>query len=566
MAALFETAAARGLIVFLFFFVFIFGAFVAGSCLHDPDTCWLLAVGHHIVETCQVPRVDPFSYTFPALGPDGAIDYGFFSGAGSGGATAGGGRLFVAYQWLSELIFYLSYLLGAGYGLVGLVAMLLVCSMLLGPLFIFRYLKSPLISGGFLVILAVVASSFHFLARPEVFSYFLLTILLVGLTFYRKDYEEKQEPSRLVFLYPLIMLIWANMHTGFVFGLIVGTVFSAGIGIEAIVRRDPRYGKLLRFTFSSLAAGFAVCCINPYGLALWTYLPGLFFSPINKYIVELKPLGAGDLTQWTYYPFLLVSGILATILGRRLLAWKAAGKAPFSWGFSVLGIAIAIGGAIICRRMIPFCTLYLISEAAWLRRGAAESGRQGFVSGVQSKLLELTSDHLPVSVSVICALLGIYLISSRVMEPTIPQSSISFPAPYKALAHMRENTPPGRMLNDPQIGDMIIWHLNTRVRPLLATDPQRIEPPEQMPRVFIDTRFDMYGAPLVDDYFKMATLSPGWEKIFDRYGFDWVFLLRSTPLSGKLMESHDWQVSYKDDAAVILIRKQIHRKISDDIF
>ena len=65
---------ARGCIIFLLFFAFVIGIWVGGSVLHDPDTCWLLAVGKQIIDSGTIPFVDSFSYTFPHLASDGAIN------------------------------------------------------------------------------------------------------------------------------------------------------------------------------------------------------------------------------------------------------------------------------------------------------------------------------------------------------------------------------------------------------------------------------------------------------------------------------------------------------------
>lgn len=550
---------ARGCVSFLIFFAFFCGCFVAGAALHDPDTCWLLALGKQIIENQAVPFKDTFSYTFQYLASDGAINYNALL---SGAAPSEGGRIFVAYQWLSEVVFYLSYMVAAGYGVVGTACIALVSSLIIVPLVLFQRLKSSMLVGILLVVFGVVASCFHFLARPEVFSYFFWSLTLLVLCLYRYRFEVSQSVSKVIFLIPLMLLAWANMHTGFAYAFIALVYFCFSQLIECgLEKRKP--GKYEGFAFGALALSFLASLLNPHGIKLWTYMPELFFSPLNKFIEELRPLSVNDLTEWTYYPFFIVSAAVLAILIRNVVTWIKKKKLPKSWLFSVMAILTAIGGGIVARRVIPFDTIFLVMEAAWLLRhtgvpiwdeGEHHDEHDTLLHTADHKLGSLMKEGAWAVMVIVFSLLGVFLISTRVVPPTIPQESSAFPAPQRLINFIAKQDDLGRVFNDPQIGDMIIWYLQTDPKAAMATDPWRPEAVKYRPKVFIDTRFDMYAEPLVSDYHQIANCKPGWKALFERYNFDWVVLRKKQNLAKKLMEDDNWKVIYKDSGAVLFVR------------
>lgn len=600
---------ARFLIGFLFFFAFFMGCWVAGAGLHDPDTCWLLAMGKQIFETGSIPSADPFSYTFSALTSNGGtLDFS----ALTSGTTTASPRVFVPYQWLTELVFYLAYKVGGGYALLTVVDCVLVTALLAGPLMFFRSMRAPMFPAVCLVILAVVAASFHFLARPEIFSY-LFYLIMLGLCVRIRLRLENNAPFekadlKLLAKPALLMIVWANMHTGFMSVFISWSIFCVATTIEILCR--PKVNKsVLALPWILLGTLLAASMINPFGPRLWGYVPELFFSPLNRYINELSAIKLSHLTEWTFYPFFLFALVVLVVLGKVVIVWKKNGKFPIGWSFSVASIIGVVIAAICCMRLIPFVAVFLLTEAAWLLKGhtrysphaddssialmpsiasdysAAETtlanteGPSGSVtvtsgsdvpSKLDSHLSGATSDPASLNAEVTgmlnygswpgillaLSLFGVFMISTRVVEPTIPQGSGAFPAPFDAMRFLSKQLPEGKVLNDAQLGDMMIWYLIAQEKPILVQDPYKPEPVKTKPKVFIDTRFDMYGAPLVGDYYVMRNAKPGWQDLFERYKFDWVFLPTKANLVKELSVHDDWSEVYREKSAVIFVRKK----------
>lgn len=571
---------ARSVLSFVFFFAFFMGIWIAGAGLHDPDTCWLLAVGKHIFETGSVPHSDPFSYSFGALKTDGTVDFS----ALLGGVKTASPREFVPYQWLTELVFYLAYKIGAGYALLVVVDCVLVTALLIGPLMLFRSLRAPMLPAVGLVILSVVAASFHFLARPEIFSY-LFFLLMLGLFIRFRLKLENNRPFNKGDLSSLIspavlMIVWANMHTGFMSAFISLFAFCVITTVEVLCRPKVRK-SVLALPWILFFTLVAASMINPFGPGLWRYVPELFFSPINKYINELSSIKLSHLLEWTFYPYFILSVVVLVVLAKAVRIWKRNGRFPIGWSYSVVApIGVIIAG-ICCMRLIPFVAVFLMAEVAWLLKGHTRSrsvNDSASVSDARSPLEQIAGEPVTAEKRVTepdtinarvtrtlsygpwpgamlaLSLFGVFMISTRVVKPNIPQGSDAFPAPYDAMTFLSSNLPDGRVFNDAPFGDMMIWYLISPEKPILAQDPYDAPPVQKKPKVFMDTRFDMYGAPLVSDYYTIRNAKDGWQAVFDKYQFDWVFLKTKAALVKELEKLEDWKEIYRKENAVIFVR------------
>jgi len=74
------------------------------------------------------------------------------------------------------------------------------------------------------------------------------------------------------------------------------------------------------------------------------------------------------------------------------------------------------------------------------------------------------------------------------------------------------------------------------------------------PKVFIDTRFDMYGFEFLQT-FGEALQGRGYESLFDQHKISWLFLKPDTPLVNILSHDKRWRERYRDPASVIFERR-----------
>lgn len=567
----------RILLGLLLFWSFLAGAWVAGTALHDPDTCWLMALGRYIFESQSIPSTDPFSYTFAELGRVGSAAVGALSGAELGhGSGALPGRHFVLYQWLSEVLFYVVTAYGGLLAVLMLTACCIVTAYLSLPISVAVKRESNFLLAIVATLLGMLSASFHTLVRPEIFSFVFLSIYLQLIHHSRADYlagAKKLFP--IVLVAAPLMVLWANMHTGFTtaFSLVAACLLGS-IGGALFFKGDNK--NLLSLFAIALLGMAAASLVNPYGIGLWLYIPELFFSRMNQFIVELAPLDPSKVIYWPYLALVLlyVFTFVRTILWYRhnvgTIAPEIRSRLLTELSISFLIGSIGIFNSFKTSRLIVFVALMLVAEVSalsGLRRLLAvkeEEPKPQIERNDKGEAIIKSRNHLKgfwwnfdhhtldiwkaggageLAIVCFCALAGVSLIASRVVKPELPASSAAFQVPSRkaiALATGDERLQ-GRVFNDPQIGDVLIYR-----------SPGK-------PKVFIDTRFDMYGDEHVLNYRAINECQNGFQQKLAALKVDWVILQPKAPLAKFIRQeaqaAKGWQILFEDETAFIAVRK-----------
>jgi hypothetical protein len=548
---------------------------VAKFGLSDPDTCWLLAVGRYIVDHSSLPPTDPFSYTrLPASG--------------------GGAPTFVVYQWLSEVFFYLSFKCGGATGPLVLVALVLVNTFVVVPLVFAQKLKCPHLLSLVLVSLSTWAIFPRFFVRPEIWSNLFLMAWLVLLAVLRLRHlrrtqkpvsNDKKIAHTSVFAnidWPLVsvavtmMLLWTNFHCCFVLGFLLLIAYLACTTAESILIGKPKENFPITEWIILPLAGIA-SLINPWGIGLWTYLPGIFFAPVNSMIKELQGFSPRDIQHPYYYPFIaLVIAACCMMIGR--INWAIRNKRlRETIGLFAPGLMLAsIIEAICCKRAVAFTVAIVAVQllvcwrqleqatekqaAAPTAPGGKKSNKQkraeareilaqkakpqqaqskpSFLASLEAQLEKFYSARFKLWIGAINILTAAVVVAYCNMHPqTIPEQRQDFRPPLQAVQWISKNTPPGRMFNSTLFGDVLIWYAPGN------------------PSVFIDTRFDLYSPQLTKDYADIFFCHSGWHELLTKYSIDWVFVPTNSILAGQLVYDQAWKTLYSDSDAVILARK-----------
>ena len=538
------------IIVFLFVLAFMLGSLVAATGLHDPDSCWLLASGKYIWENGKLPNTDPFSYTFQL-----------------------GDRPFVMYQWLTELLFYAIFKVCGLAGLLTIAALSATMTFIALPLSASRRLPRSRAAVILLIVLMVGAASFHILIRPEIVSYTILSLWASLVLLWRKgmfddaneQISESASPSKdeislsekvlengIGWKAPLIlsalMLFWANFHSAFTLGLIVVVLLIIGYSFEIKRASDDLARNLVAMSIG-LFLCLSVTLINPRGLGLWLYLPSLYFSSMNKYIAELKPLGVKELFDPTYAPFYILSMLTVYLVVRALAHshvedFKVTGRT-----YSILIVAFAVISGITARRMIPFDAILMAYESLFLLyllfvKSNSDASRLSLYDRLNLKLEQLLKTSLAASFSTfgIASLFGAYIICGRIVPPSLPQGSGAFHVPLEAIQFLKDHPLKGHIFNDAQFGDVMIWHIGSTIP------------------VFVDTRYDMYGDRFIREYQILRFSEPACLDIIQKYAIENIFVPTDSQLIKTLSKDQDWHELYRDKTAVILAKQpQLNR-------
>lgn len=296
---MFFTVASFALSMWFKLLIFVLSFLILTRFNIDPDLGWHLAIGRHFWETREIIRADIFSWTMP--------NYEW-------------GNYFFLYQiivwWLFDNLGYL--------------ATVFIFSLLSALAVIILLPRKINLSAGLGVILAVVIVSVSLGVRPLVFSFlFFALLLLLAQSLFRQRWAP-------VFWF-LFFALWANLHQGFIVGLLV-------LGFYLVISVLQK-GESRGFWESSvpIIAAAVGTLATPFGIELYR---SIFWDLVGKNtwlaIAEYQPVPV-------YFPlnFLYVlSGVVLIYLVRKHLrrddevVWFFLGAILFGLGLLAVNLSV----------------------------------------------------------------------------------------------------------------------------------------------------------------------------------------------------------------------------------
>lgn len=442
-----------------------FVAVAAAACLMPAqnDTWWHLRAGEDIWRAGGVPLRDTYSHTV----------YGTF---------------WPDQEWLSEAIFYAIYRIG---GLPLLTAAAATAAVATWAI-VWRLTSASAWMRIALCALAVVPASIAWSLRPH-----LLTLLLVAVTAWCLV-------RRRLWILPGLFLVWANLHGGFMLGLVclgAGTVWSA-----LNDRRHLRTWALVT-TASALTTN-----LTPLGLSEWPEILGALLRIRQYPINEWQPPG---LFEPLFAPFWAAAAALLFVIVKHRLWRSTDAFGPLAWSAAAI-LPLAVTAS---RNVPPFLVLavpVLASRVALPEGLLARSGRH--------ERPRLNMALLGAAAVVACA--------TVVYAWRVPLARLRWdPLPPDAIAAVRACPDP--LYNRWDEGGFLIWFAPDR-------------------KVFIDGRQDPYPPELVAAHIR-AEVDGEYESLFARFGIRCAFLPNSSPVATRLLEA-GWGRRYDRAPWLVLAR------------
>ncbi len=455
----------------------------------DSDLGRHLTLGNYILDNRIIPTRDIFSHTLT-------------------------NQPRPPYEWLAQILFAISNNLLALDGVILLTALLISASIGIVFLQSFRRSRSPLIA--LLVsFLAAAATSIHWLPRPHV-----VTFILLGLWVNELERLRAQEKTNL-FVFPFLMLFWANLHGGFIFGFLALGAYFGGWAWEARKKEIKREtGKSL---FMAGILSLAASILTPGLWRNWEAVLNNRSAFILSRTVETMP---PDFSNPSVMPFamLLVLAVILAFANRRDL--------PASHVLLLAGLGLI---SVLMARNIPlFAIVCAPILAVWVSKVL---NRLNTWKNIEARFAFLDK---PIQFSL------------------IPILVVAISAGYFKYSHAN-----GRE----------IYQFNPQVFPVHAVDWLETHPMEgnmfnefnwggyllfrRWPRelVFLDSQTDFYGEELVRDYETIVLAQDQHESLLNKYNVDWVIISVQSPLASTLTSDTDWLIAYQDSVAIILYRR-----------
>jgi hypothetical protein len=271
--------------------VSVFGTlFVLNSfTIHEGDYFWHVNTGQWIWEHWAIPVSDPFSFT--------VTDHNPFR------PESGRPHFILQQYWLSQLVLYFLWECGGDASIVVLRA--LIHAGLITSVFFVTLRRSDFCRA--LIFATLTFCYFQVISneRPQLFTVLFVYLLILFLE--RVTARGRSIPRVLFVGLPVMMLLWANMHGGYLLGLCIIGAYSVGYYLEQRKAFDWNSGKrILLMLGSGLAA-----MINPAGLPeLLTELfamPTVYQSQIRESVSSIKAiLATGVMRNLTYVIMVLL--------------------------------------------------------------------------------------------------------------------------------------------------------------------------------------------------------------------------------------------------------------------
>lgn len=472
--------------------------------LGDAGIGWHIRTGQQILAVHGVPRVDSFSSIMA-------------------------GKPWFAWEWLYDVVVGL---LEARLGLNGVVWFTaVVIALVFAAMFRLLILRGTnLLVALTLTLLATSASMIHFLARPHVVSWLFTLVWFWILDSSERDCLRGRGRSRWLWALPFLMLVWVNVHGGFLVGFVLLAIYLLGAGwtwfsakenrLEEFLQKVSAAGRARRLAWTgvlSVAAGL----INPYGWKLYahiySYLSNRF---LMDHIEEFQSPNFHGLAQKCFLILILIAVSVVAIRGRHL---------RMSTGLTVL---FAIYAGLYASRNIPVSSVLLVMVVGPMLPARFAGGFSQRMTAMETRL----RGHLwPIVATV--ATLSIAVTGGRVGSRQWMAAHFSPQRmPVGAVNYLEKNHLEGPVLSPDYWGGYLVYRLYPRTL------------------VVVDDRHDLYGEQFFRSYLKMMHVQRGWENVLDTYKAPCVVLPRDAALATVLSGTQGWKTSYADEVAVIFVR------------
>lgn len=478
--------------------IFIYHTYPLGL----SDFWWHLNTGRWIWANGGMPTVDPFLYSSVSpLDPRA--------------------ELILRGYPLSQLLFFGAYAQAGADALVILKGLLMtLCYGLLWNHFR-RSGLHPIAALAIVGILPLLFFRFDEL-RPQVFS-FIFTLLVLQLVQDFLAKEKNGKPAKqYLYLLPAIMLLWANLHRGFIIGIGIIFVFLFSEWIARKTNRNPLPDAAFRRFMIMGIVSVGMSFINPVGItATWasfTEISGPFSIVIDEFLGTLRYF---EFLGMKHMGYLVVATAVVPALAL-LLKWRdisiahllllasflAAGIMSFRFSLLMVNVVLAIA-----------CVYFARDLNRWLAKD----------KGITMILLW-------------CISAG-FLANSALSRTSLSASPLETGViPSAAVDYLLQSKPAGNVYNFFEYGGYLSWRLY----------PQKI---------FIDQRnlswntYEEYSQCWRGDY----------SGVFSKYRIGAVLYPVNERPSGKLsrlvvglLNDKQWGVGYYDGRDIIFIKLDIN--------
>jgi hypothetical protein len=458
----------------------------------DPDIFWHLVTGQWMVDHHQVVSHDVFTFSVA-------------------------GKRWIDPEYTTEIIVYLLYKAGG----LTLVSLGFATVTFIGFLLIWRRVRlepsNPVIAA-IVIGVAGLAGAAVWGPRPQMITFAFSCLELLWLDRYLRG------RSHAIYWLPLVMVAWANLHGGFLFGLVPLGVAAVVEAIHWIRRVDVDAHK--RRT-RNLVLVFVGCCaaavLNPHGINLYGYVIQPQFAAVQQnFIAEWQSPNFHVLQERGLELMLLLIPVAFAL--RRPSLWDVCLTAVVSYA----ALTAVRHSALFVAAETP---LLIWSFAAGWERLPSTRRVAEWIGARSSAALTASAAVLVVAV------LGTGLFVRSTLSGQTRATAANFPvgASDWLASHPSIGT---RMFNQYGWGGYLIYRFF----------------PDGNRRVFSFGEATLLGTTVMQQVSDVELGNPDWQRIFAQYGIDYVIDVPGAPEVLALQVDPQWTQVYDDGFAVIIVK------------
>lgn len=351
--------------------------------------------------------------------------------------------------------------------------------------------------------------------RSQSFTYFFFAMWFYLLNLVREG------KNRILFIFPLLMLIWANLHGGFLAGIGLLLIYAIA---EAVNKRE-----FVKYLWTLLAC-FTATLINPYGFKYWAYL--IDAVTMNRpYIPEWDPINffASVGQYWSFKLFFILA-----ILSYVFIFVKKRFK-DINWSeFAVLCVTFYM--AISHKRHLVFFVIaasssiyyYIGSASNWLSSVLSFKGKN-FIPPIVTRVLNNAKD---ITVYFFIFAISLIIVSFKPIKVAVLPSQF----PVKAVEFIKINKLKGNLLVLFNWGSYALWNLY----------------PDN--KIAVDGRYEeVYSNAFINEVARFHYSGANWDDLLVKYHTDVILLPTNYDCYKQVLMIKNWKEIYKDEWASVFV-------------
>ncbi|MEQ1789173.1 MAG: hypothetical protein ABL857_01885 [Rickettsiales bacterium] len=473
-------------LILLTFLVSFIAIYATGSpILQDNDMGWHIMAGDLIRNTGEIPLHDSWSFS-------------------------GSEQIWYNISWLWDII--LSFV-HEKVGVQGLFIFTVACPALLVALLLASIQKRVELGINALIFIGMI-STYCMLefatGRPQIIGMFFALFFHHILHSSRKNINDW-----MLFLLPLIMILWVNIHGSFFAGFII----IGAYGLEAIYSKNRAWVlKLLLIGVLCIVAAL----VNPYGIHIITAVTRTLNTVVAKYVVEWQPFVFGKVMGASLW--------LLVFIGFSDLRAK---------NIPIADKILAVIWVIAVLSSVRNIAMLVVLGAPYIAANLPPDDEKDS----NTRKLSVWINDLRFS-PIIMAAIPLTMIVSYFLLPVLGAEHYLEKAdksPMPAINYVMQNYAGKRVLNDYDYGGRIIY-----------------ETKGELP-IFTDGRAGtVYSEKILTDFLSLVNMDDDWQKNIEPYKID-VIMLGNGHNFVKAYErglyNDAWEKTFSDEVASVYVRK-----------